>query len=107
MLAYSGSSDNFVSVFPIRDLLNRVRDYMIPEEPHTIYTADGHQQQRVGTGTIYSAAADVYRRCIVIHHNAFVVHGLGRHLLLVPASLERGWLPFSTKLGHAWRSRPL
>ena len=65
-------------------------DYAVLDQPHKIYGVGGHILEGIGTGTIYGTVLDIHKRQVLVHVSVFVVPGLGRNLLSVPASASKG-----------------
>ena len=65
-------------------------DYAVLDQPHKIYGVGGHILEGIGTGTIYGTVLDIHKRQVLVNVSVFVVPGLGRNLLSVPASASKG-----------------
>ena len=65
-------------------------EYAVLDQPHKIYGVGGHILEGIGTGTIYGTVLDIHKRQLLVNLSVFVVPGLGRNLLPVPASASKG-----------------
>ena len=65
-------------------------DYAVLDQLHKIYGVGGHILEGIGTGTIYGAVLDIHKRQVLVNFSVFVVPGLGRNILSVPASASKG-----------------
>ncbi|CAN0421397.1 unnamed protein product, partial [Scytosiphon promiscuus] len=86
----SGASSHFFDPFLMPGWRSHVRDYVVLEKPFKVYGLGGHVLDGVAQGTIWGTVLDENQRRVPISLSVYIVPGLGRNLMSVKASANKG-----------------